>query len=50
MGGRGKGREEGGEDGWGKVVLCCGLAVARDVKSAADKRVAAARFPHTRYC
>ena len=32
-----------GEDGWGKGGGC-GLAVARDVKRAAAKKVAAARF------
>ena len=42
---RGRGRT-GGE----KVVGWCGLAVARDVKRAADKKVAAARFRHKRYC
>ena len=48
-GGRGKGREEGegevggrereegGRDGWGKLVGWCGLAVARDLKRAAAK-------------
>ena len=51
MGGRGKGREEGeGEDRWGKVVGLCRLAVARDVKHAAAKKVAAARFRYKRYC
>ena len=49
MGGRGKGREEGGYGGE-KVVGWCGLAVARDVKHAADKKVAAARFRQKRYC
>ena len=52
MGGRGKGGEEMGEGRTGgeKVVGCCGLAVARDVKRAADKKVAAARFRYKRYC
>ena len=42
---RGRGRT-GGE----KVVGWCGLAVAQDVKHAAAKKVAAARFRHKRYC
>ena len=42
---RGRGRT-GGE----KVVGWCGLAVARDVKHTAAKKVAAARFRHKRYC
>ena len=42
---RGRGRA-GGE----KVVGWCGLAVARDVKRAADKKVAAAPFRQKRYC
>ena len=33
-----------------KVVGCCDLAVVREEKRATDKSVAAARFPHTRYC
>ena len=50
-GGRGKGKEEGeGRDGWGKVLGWCGLAVARDIKCAADKDLAAARFGIRRYC
>ena len=62
-GGRGKGREEGkgevggrkreegeGRDGWGKVVGWCGLAVSRDLKCAAAKELAAARFVVRRYC
>ena len=50
-GGRGKGREEGeGRHGWGKVVGWCGLAVARDLKRAAAKELAAARFGIRRYC
>ena len=36
--------------GGGKGGGSCVLAVARDVKRAADKKVAAARFPHKRYC
>ena len=49
-GGRGKGKEEGeGRDGWGKVLGWCGLAVARDIKRAADKDLAA-RFGIRRYC
>ena len=43
-------RRWGGEDRWGKVVGWCGLAVGRDVKRVADKKVAAACFPHKRYC
>ena len=39
-----------GGDGWGKVVGWCGLAVARDVKRAADTKVAAARFWQKRCC
>ena len=39
-----------GGDGWGKVVGRCGIAVERDVKRAADKIVAAARFRQKRYC
>ena len=50
MGGRGKGREEGEGDGGEKVVGWCGLAVARDLKRADDKKVAAARFCQKRYC
>ena len=38
-----------GGDGWGKGGGC-GLAVARDVKRAADKKVAAMRFRQKRYC
>ena len=38
-----------GDDGE-KVVGWCGLAVARDVKRAADKKVAATRFRQKRYC
>ena len=40
----------GGGDGWEKVVGWCGLAVARDVKRAAGKKVAAARFRQKCYC
>ena len=47
--GRGKGEEGEGEDGWGKGGGC-GLVVARDVKRAADKKVAAARFHQKCYC
>ena len=52
MGGRGKGGEEMGDGRTGgeKVVGFCALAVARDVKCAADKKVAAARFLQKRYC
>ena len=50
MGGRGKEREEEEGDGGEKVVGWCGLAVARDVKCATDKEVAAARFCQKRYC
>ena len=50
MGGRGKGREEGEGDDGEKVVGWCGLAVARDVKRVADKKVAAAHFRQKRYC
>ena len=52
VGGRGKGGEEmgegrtGGKRWWG----CCVLAVAREVKRATAKSVAAAHFSHTRYC
>ena len=38
-----------GEDAWGKGGGC-GLAVARYVKHAAAKKVAAARFQYKRYC
>ena len=38
-----------GDDGE-KVVGWCGLAVARDIKRAAAKKVAAARFRYKRYC
>ena len=45
-------REERRGEGTGgeKVVGWCGLAVARDIKRAADKKVAAARFWQKRYC
>ena len=46
-------REErrGGEGTGGeKVVGWCGLAVARDVKRAADTKVAATHFWQKRYC
>ena len=49
--GRGFGGEEmgagrtGGKRWWG-----CVLAVAREEKHATAKSIAAARFPHTRYC
>ena len=50
-GGRGKGREEGeGMHEWGKVAGWCGLAVVRDLKRAAAKNLAAARFGPRRYC
>ena len=50
-GGRGKGREEGeGRTGGEKVVGWCGLAVARELKRAAAKELAAARFGRRRYC
>ena len=39
-----------GGTGGEKVVGWCGLAVARDVECAADKKVAASRFWHKRYC
>ena len=48
--GKGKRGDGGGEDGWGKVVGWCGLAIAQDVKRSANKKVAAACFPHKRYC
>ena len=41
-----RGRGDDGEN----VVGWCGLAVARDVKCATDKEVAAARFCQKRYC
>ena len=47
--GRGKGEEGEGEDGWGKGGAC-GLAVARDVKCAAAKKVAASHIRYKRYC
>ena len=50
VGGRGKGREEGEGDGGEKVVGWCRLVVARVVKRAANKKVAAARFRQKRYC
>ena len=50
-GGRGKGREEGeGRHGWGKVVGWCGLAVAWEQTSVADKELAAASFGPRHYC
>ena len=49
--GRGKGEEGEGEGGWvGRKGGGCGLAVARDIKRAADKDLAAARFGIRRYC
>ena len=42
--------ERGGETGGEKVVGWCGLAVARELKCAAAKEVAAARFGRRRYC
>ena len=48
----GKGKRGGGGGGTGveKVVGWCGLAVARELKRAAAKEVAAARFGKRRYC
>ena len=45
-----EGRSGRGTMGGEKVVGWCGLAVARDLKRAADKKVAAARFRQKRYC
>ena len=49
MGGRGKGGEEMGRGG-GKGGGYCVLAVVRERKCAAAKRVATAHFPVMRYC
>ena len=51
--GGGRGREERrgrGGTGGEKVVGWCGLAVARELKRAAAKELAAARFGRRRYC
>ena len=50
-GGRGREeRRERGGTGGEKVVGWCGLAVARELKRAAAKELAAARFGRRRYC
>ena len=49
VGGREERRGRGGTGGE-KVVGWCGLAVARDVKHVADKKVTTACFRQKRYC
>ena len=49
VGGREERRGRGGTGGE-KVVVWCGLAVAREEKCATDKELAAARFGRRRYC